>query len=1127
MTGITRRPAFWIAYAVLALTCLALAWRLFPLAIPLVNLDIRLARHDAVARALEIAKARNLVAFEPRTAARFRNDQNAQNYIELEAGGKPVFAQMVEGNVYAPYWWEVRLFKPGVVDEAIVRFRPDGTPNGFWRRVPETYVRDATTKALDPAAALALARTRAHDEWHVDFGPYHLLEQSQETQPTGRVDHQFVFERDERFAGASIRLRVTVAGDELTGITPFMQVPEKFDRRFQELRSANNTIANFASLAAVALYGLGGCIIAVLWLLRERWLLWRPALAAGVVVGGLMALTVLAGAPAAWFGFDTAETADTFWVQQMGAALLALVAGTLAYGLVFMAAESLSRRAFPDHPQLWRLWSRDAGGSTQVLGRTVGGYLFVPLELALISAFYFATNQWFGWWQPSESLTDPNVLSSAVPALAPIAMSLQAGFMEECAFRAIPLSLAALLGARFGQRAHWTIFAVLLQAVIFAGAHANYPGLPAYSRLVELLLPATLWALIFLRFGLLPTILLHALFDLSLFSIPLFLVDAPGAWIQRGLVIAAAAIPLAVVGIRRWRDGDWHELPVALWNRAWRPEVAGAAGVVKLPRAEIIGTRAAVLQRALPWLGFAGFVAWLACTPFAADVPALRVDREGAESAAVAELANRGVMLAPEWRHFSEIRGGAESGQSLAQRFVWREAGADAFRALAGTTLAPPLWDVRFVRFDGDIVARAEEWRVTVVGDGAIRQVRHRLPESTPGATLDRDAALALAQRVVRAQFGLDPDALHLRTADQAKRDARSDWTIVFADPKVFVGKDGEARIQVVLAGDEVVSAGRSVFVQEAWQRAETERDNRLQVVKYAAFFAVALGALAALVFAVINWNRGHCDRGALLAVGALTFIVGVIDLANSWPEAAMQLRTAEPVASQLAFGIAGGVFTALLAAGLMALLAGVGAWYARTATPARLATGLPAWSVGVAVALAVAGLAAATGMLAPRAEPLWPALKMAGQAWPVVAAVTDPIGLAGASGAALFVLFLLERGTRGWTMRPWIAALLLVLISCVAVLVGGGEPEAAALRGVVKGLTSFALLWWVLRYDLRAIPAFLATGTLLDAARNAALEATAGAWTLFGVGAVVTVAVAWAVIRYISRPLAPALPSL
>jgi hypothetical protein len=36
--------------------------------------------------------------------------------------------------------------------------------------------------------------------------------------------------------------------------------------------------------------------------------------------------------------------------------------------------------------------------------------------------------------------------------------------------------------------------------------------------------------------------------------------------------------------------------------------------------------------------------------------------------------------------------------------------------------------------------------------------------------------------------------------------------------------------------------------------------------------------------------------------------IVAVIDMANSWPEIAMQLRTAEPVASQLATTIAGGL---------------------------------------------------------------------------------------------------------------------------------------------------------------------------------------------------------------------------
>ena len=55
------------------------------------------------------------------------------------------------------------------------------------------------------------------------------------------------------------------------------------------------------NFAVELLYGLGGCILGVLWLARAHWLVVRPALVAGFVVGGLMAATALAAAPAAWF----------------------------------------------------------------------------------------------------------------------------------------------------------------------------------------------------------------------------------------------------------------------------------------------------------------------------------------------------------------------------------------------------------------------------------------------------------------------------------------------------------------------------------------------------------------------------------------------------------------------------------------------------------------------------------------------------------------------------------------------------------------------------------------------------------------------------------------------------------
>src|SRR4029450_11262184 len=69
-SGLTRKPAFWIAYALAAVAAIALAWQLFPLAIPLVNLDIRLARDDAIAKAEAVAQSLKLAPEGARAAAR-------------------------------------------------------------------------------------------------------------------------------------------------------------------------------------------------------------------------------------------------------------------------------------------------------------------------------------------------------------------------------------------------------------------------------------------------------------------------------------------------------------------------------------------------------------------------------------------------------------------------------------------------------------------------------------------------------------------------------------------------------------------------------------------------------------------------------------------------------------------------------------------------------------------------------------------------------------------------------------------------------------------------------------------------------------------------------------------------
>jgi len=1118
-TGWTRTPAFWIAFVVLAAIALAIAWRLFPLAIPLVNLDITFSRTDALARAETVAAGLRLAPEEALRAARFAHDGATQNYVELEGGGKAAFGALVKGGLYAPYWWDVRMFRPGDVNEVTIRFRPDGAPNGFARRVPEDHVRDAATKALPAAAARALAEERAAADWKLDLAPYALLEQSQQTRPAGRVDHAFVYQRDEALGEARIRLRLTVAGDELTEIAPYVHIPESFDRRYRELRSANETIAGIAGVSAGLLYGLGGCILGVLWLARRHWLVVRPALVAGFVVGGLMAATTLSAAPTAWFDFDTAQSATTFWSRQAGAAGAVAIVGGLAYALVFMAAESLARRAFPHQPQLWRLWSHAGGATRAVLGRTVGGYLFVPLELALVAAFYYATNRWFGWWQPSEVLTDPNILSFAVPALMPIAVSLQAGFMEECAFRAVPLALGALIGAHFGRRRLGIGIAFVLQAVIFGAAHANYPGFPPYSRLVELVVPSMLWAAIFLRFGLLPTILLHALFDLSLFSIPLFLVDAPGAWVQRAAVFAAGLVPLAVVLWRRAKAGAWGEMPASLGNGAWKPPAI--APVRRVEARVIVASRAqSLVQRALPALGLAGLAAWIAWTPMQADVPPLALDRATAEAAADASLQARGVTLGPEWRRFSTVRRASGESQWTQHKFVWREAGPDAYRALIGATLAPPLWDVRYAMFEGDVAARAEEWRVTIEPGGHARQIRHVLPEAQSGMRLPKDVALAHAEQHLRERFGLDPAALTQVAAEEADRPARTDWSFVFADPRIDVGKGGEARMTVTVAGDEIVGAGRFVHVPEPWLRAERERSGRFTIVKIAGGLLFALAGLAALVAGVRSWMRSQCDTRVLVVVLAIAFGASAGGIAVMWPSYAMQWKTTEPIVWQALLAVAGSLLAASFAALAIALAAGVGAWAARTAPKTPPAGPLPPWAAGVAAALFVAGAGALAAGLVPPEAPLWPSLALESAAFPWVAAALEGFGTVSSIGVGLFLLHILDRVTAAWTRRSWLAAAVVVALIAGLVAVKAGEVGSALAEGIVAGLLAAAVIYCVLRFDARTVPGFIVTAALVDAAQSAAVAGTSAGWVAFAIATAVSIAVGIAATRYISRPL-------
>jgi hypothetical protein len=631
-----------------------------------------------------------------------------------------------------------------------------------------------------------------------------------------------------------------------------------------------------------------------------------------------------------------------------------------------------------------------------------------------------------------------------------------------------------------------------------------------------------LWALVFLCYGLVPTILLHAVFDLVLFAIPLFLVDAPGAGVQRALVIAAGLVPLGVIVVRRWRARGWGELAAELRNEAWQP--APPAAPAAAPPASHAGEAAAprwtaLFQRALPALGAAGLAAWVLATPFHANVPPLPIARADAEAAADAAVRTRGIEPGREWRRASAVRVAPdEPGTWLEHKFVWREVGGDAYENLVGSVLLPPSWAVRYARFDGPVADRAEEWWVTVNGDGTVRQVRHALPEGRPGAKLDRDTAAALALRALREHFGIAPDAVTLAGAEERQRPARTDWVFTFAEPRVAVGGDGEARIAITLAGDEIAGYRRFVHVPETWQRAEREREGRVAILRMTLAALLGIGGIAAVIVAVTHWMRGHCNRWSLVAVAAVVFSAGAVELVNGWPLLAMNLNTTEPIVSQVAMAMAAALLLLLVRALSVGLAAGVGAWAAGRPSAQPIAGSLPVWAAGVAAALFAAGVGGALARLAPQAMPHWPTFAIESQSLPVLGALTAAAHVVALVGVGLFALYFLELLTGGWRRRGLLAALLLVAAVTAASFVAAQDPILAAVDGIVTGAATVAIVYGLLRFDPRALPPFLVTGAVLQITESALRKGTATALVHGALAIGVAVVVAWAYGRYLAR---------
>lgn len=1102
----TRKPVFWILLVVFSAAGIALSVRYFSEAFPIVTLDLRIDRAGVLSKARELAERVLSDPAEYNHAASFSGDREVQVFVELEGGGTQAFQEMMKSGFYMPYTWKVRHYRPGETKEAGFVFTPDGRPYGFSVKLPEKE----PGAAFPADTALRIATTSASTEWGIDLSAYVLVEQSQEVRPSGRIDHTFVYERPNIMIGEGrYRLRLVVGGDRLTELTHFVKVPEAFKRRYQEMRSANEAIGVASSLGMAILYIVIGCGVGLFYLLRQRYILWRQPLLWAGVIAALQFFVGVNQLPLVWMDYDTAVSVENFLLQQLGINLLNALALGILFAVSFMAAESLSRKAFPHHLQQWRLWSPAVASSKAVLGRTLAGYLLVGIFFAYEVGVYFVGTRWLGWWTPSDILFHPDVLATYLPWLTSIGVSAQAGFWEESLFRAVPLAGAALLGDRFGGRKWWIAAAMIVQALVFGGGHAGYANQPAYARVVELIIPSLMFGGIFLRFGLLPAVVLHFAFDVVWFSLPLFLSSAPGVWVNQLLVILFTLVPLFVVLVARVRMKRWNEIPADAYNSAWTPPPAEE----KAERASPESTTAQPIVAAvryLPVVGLTALVVWGSLVKFSADAPALNVSRTDAITISRNALRDRGIELGEPWKPLTTIAG--NPGED--DRFIWQTMGKEMYAELLGDYLPPPHWKVRFVRFEGNVAERAEEYGVFINGNGEVFRIQHRLPEDREGAAITEQDARILVHLTLNGLWSLDASKLKEVSAVPSKLKNRTDWTFTFADTARHRLKEGgEARIAVYIAGDTVADAYKFIHIPEEWSRRERDARAIPGIIQTASMVVNVLIVLAAMVIAIVRWSRKSFSVRLFLVLFVVLLVAGAVNVVNGFPGLESVFQTAQPYSTQLFIIIGASVVGLFIMSVALGLVGGmVSVWKEQR----QLFPTKDSWLCGASLAAIFVAITAVTTLADGARSPLWGSYDPLNTYIPLADVLADAmVQVLTRSLILLFVFIGIDRLSDGWQRRTSLAAALLVVYGFI--LAGGRQPESVltwAVTGAAVGFLVLAAFIYYVRFDARVIPVAVATVTVLGLLRQYMLNAYPEVTVASIVGGILALMTAWAMHR-------------
>lgn len=1093
-----RDKRFLFICAIIAAASLWVGVKYFYKAFPEASVEFAVSQDQAYDIATKFLSARGADIGAYRHAGIFTFDDSVKTFLEKDMGLEEATPLM--GSRLRMWRWANRWYVPLQKEEYSVEVTTSGEVVGFEHLIAEGQ----DGASLDKAAARAKAEDFLANVMHRDPAALEFVEDMTQQRPK-RMDYTFTWkERDWSHNGASHRVSVEIHGDQVGAYSDFVHVPESWMRSYRELRAQNGTASAvdgfFMALLVI------GMVVVFIQNLRRKDIRWRAALIFGGITAVLTFLSTLNAFSLVEYSYRTTDTYASFILARISIGLVGAIFQGLAIAFMMAAGESLYREHFPGLLAVPNYFRRRTIRTKSFLIGVSLGLTLTCFFFAYQTIFYLCANA-LGAWSPADVPFD-NVVNTKLPWVFVLIGGLFPALSEEFIFR--------LFGIPFLQRLlkqRW--LAIVLAAFIWGFGHAGYPNQPFYIRGLEVGIAGVIIGVIMIRYGILATLVWHYTVD-ALYSALLLLRSGNAYYVGSGAVSAGIMlIPLAVA------------IVLYLRAKSFAPEDdlsnAGEGVAPPLPPPEIVNVEPAVRYAGMGSRQVVfGLVVAVAAVAFT-FIPVKKVGEDfdigvtqaAAEASAIAFVRDHGVEPAA-WRVVTH----AEGGRNNATEYILEHGDVTTLNTVYGKQIQPVRWQTRFFK-----ILEREEWEVYInTANGSVDAFTHIVAEDTPGAMLEKDSALAIAQAYLRMR-GVDLNGFVVKEAKSEDRKARRDHIFTFeAAPGSPMNVDQTMfRREVTVAGSEITRDHRFMKVPEEWTR-EREQSTVITAIhtslKVGIVAALILFALWLFVKAMRSGNlqwKPALKLGVLCSFGAA---IGVLLSLNTFYDSYATTMTMEQYITIQSIGfvmlclglpllvVVTAAFTSTLYPSQWSTLRGAGL-RARARDGALAAIIFAGCSYGMkhaeAMLLQAFPAALGTGGVAPPEgiSTMFPA-------WQLVAGAALGALMSTAGTGIVLHIALREIKKMNILVPAVIVAVLIFMIP------DHGTPVNAVVRVLYGFLTvaaMVALIRWVLRDNIVAyIAAFFVWGCVEAGLNYASLSAPLYRWTGYGILGVagITLAFLW-----------------